>query len=100
MLTLSWGSKRIDTKVSILLGLQFPLLDNMAKIGEARPLRKGERQLGYPFVGARIARTFLYLYAVSDSLLLHIRFHLRRRDIAVSRNSLALWLWTAPAGFI
>ncbi len=39
VLTLSWGSKRIDTKVSILLGLQFPLLDSPAKIGERRPLR-------------------------------------------------------------
>ena len=32
-------------------------------------------------------RPFLYLYAVSDSLLLHRRFHLHRRDIPVSRNS-------------
>ena len=40
VLTLSWGSKRIDTKVSILLGLQFPLFLNSAKIGERRPLRK------------------------------------------------------------
>ena len=39
VLTLSWGSKRIDTKVSILLGLQFPLFLNPAKIGERRPLR-------------------------------------------------------------
>ena len=39
MLTLSWGSKRIDTKVSILLGLQFPLFLSLAKIGERRPLR-------------------------------------------------------------
>ena len=33
-------SKRIDTKVSILLGLQFPLFLSLAKIGERRPLRK------------------------------------------------------------
>ena len=32
-------SKRIDTKVSILLGLQFPLFLSLAKIGERRPLR-------------------------------------------------------------
>ena len=41
VLTLSWGSKRIDTKVSILLGLQFPLFLTPAKIGERRPLRNG-----------------------------------------------------------
>ena len=34
-------------------------------------------------------RPFLYLYAVSDFVLLHRRVHLRRRDITVSRNSLA-----------
>ena len=33
-------------------------------------------------------RPFLYLYAVSDFVLLHRRVHLRRRDITVSRNSL------------
>ena len=40
VLTLSLWAKRIDTKVSILLGLQFPLFLNSAKIGERRPLRK------------------------------------------------------------
>ena len=33
-------AKRIDTKVSILLGLRFPLFLSLAKIGERRPLRK------------------------------------------------------------
>ena len=40
MLTLSWGSKRIDTKVSILLGLQFPSFLSLAQTGDRRPLRK------------------------------------------------------------
>ena len=46
VLTLSWGSKRIDTKVSILLGLQFPLFLSLAKIGERRPLRKWGTAVG------------------------------------------------------
>ena len=79
-------SKRIDTKVSILLGLQFPLFLSLAQARDRRPLRKGERQSGYPFVGARIARPLLYLYAMPDTLLLHIWTTLRRRDIPVSRN--------------
>ena len=33
-------SKRIDTKVSILLGLQFPLFLSLTHTGERRPLRK------------------------------------------------------------
>ena len=32
-------------------------------------------------------RVFHNLFAVSDTVLLHMRFHLRRRDIPVSRNS-------------
>ena len=39
-------SKRIDTKVSILLGLQFPLFLSLAKIGERRPLRKWGTAVG------------------------------------------------------
>ena len=65
----------------------FPL-DSTAKIGERRPLRKEERQSGYPFVGARIARPLLYLYAMLDTFLLHIPATLRRRGMTVPRNSL------------
>ena len=64
----------------------FPL-DSTAKIGERRPLRKEERQSGYPFVGARIARPLLYLYAMLDTFLLHIPATLRRRGMTVPRNS-------------
>ena len=69
--------------VSILLGLQFPLLDSLAKIGERRPLRKGERQSGYSCV------CFVKYSQFTDSVLLHMWFTLRRRDIPVSRNSFA-----------
>ena len=41
---LAGRSKRIDTKVSILLGLQFPLFLSLTHAGERRPLRKGVRQ--------------------------------------------------------
>ena len=39
-------SKRIDTKVSILLGLQFPLFLSPAETGERRPLRKWGTAVG------------------------------------------------------
>ena len=91
VLTLSWGSKRIDTKVSILLGLQFPLFLSLAQTRDRRPLRKGERQSGYRCV------YFATYSQFTDSVLLHMRFTLRRRDIFVSRNSLAWWLRTALA---
>ena len=75
-------SKRIDTKVSILLGLQFPLFHSLAKIRERRPLRKGERQSGYRYV------CFVKYSQFTDSVLLHRTESLSRRDITVSRNSL------------
>ena len=87
MLPSARRAKRIDTKVSILLGLHLPLLDSLAQTRERRPLRKGERQRIFSSVGAHSVRPCLNLSAVSDNLLLHMRFHLRRRDIPVSRNS-------------
>ena len=51
-------SKRIDTKVSILLGLQFPLFLRLAKIGERRPLRKWGTAVGL------LLRLFRNLFAV------------------------------------
>ena len=57
-----------------------------------------ERQRIFTTVGAdQCVRPFLYLYAMPDSLLLHISATLRRRDMTVSRNSLVWWLRTAPA---
>ena len=41
-------------------------------------------------------RVFLNLFAVSDTVLLHMWFHLRRRNILVLRNSLVRRLRTAP----
>ena len=88
------AGKRADTCGFYPLNSRFPLFPNpaqtrdLAKIGERRPLRKGERQRILSTVGAHNVRPFLYLYAVSDFVLLHRRVHLRRRDITVSRNSL------------
>ena len=47
---------------------------NTAKIGEARPLRKGERQSGYHCV------SFANYSQFTDSVLLHMRVILHRRD--------------------
>ena len=69
--------------VSILLGLQFPLFVGLVEIGERRPLRKGERQSGYRSV------SFSAFSQFTDIVLLHIWATLRRRGIAVPRNSLA-----------
>ena len=49
-----------------------------------------ERQSGYSCV------CFVKYSQFTDSVLLHIRFTLRRRDITVSRNSLVWRLRTAP----
>ena len=67
------------------MGLQFPLFVCLAKIGERRPLRNlgTAEELFY--------RGFRNLFAVSDTILLHIRLNPRRRDIPVSRNSLTCY---------
>ena len=80
--------KRVDTYGFYPLNSRFPLFPNPAQTRDRRPLRKGERQRILSTVGAHNVRPFLYLYAVSDFVLLHRRVHLRRRDITVSRNSL------------
>ena len=46
----------------------------------------GERQRIFSTVGEHSVLPCLDIFAVSDSVLLRIRFHLRRRDITVSRN--------------
>ena len=86
---LGWGTKRIDTKVSILLGLQFPLFHSLAKIRERRPLRKGERQRIFSTAGEHSVLPCRNPYTVSDTVLLHIRLNQRRRNMTVLRNSLA-----------
>ena len=75
---LGWGTKRIDTKVSILLGLQFPLFHSLAKIRERRPLRKGERQRIFSTAGEHSVLPCRNPYTVSDTVLLHIRLSPRR----------------------
>ena len=83
------AGKRADTCGFYPLNSRFPLFPNPAQTRDRRPLRKGERQRILSTVGAHNVRPFLYLYAVSDFVLLHRRVHLRRRDITVSRKSLA-----------
>ena len=81
-LSLARRAKRIDTKVSILLGLQFPLFLSLAHTRDRRPLRKRERQSGYSCV------SFSAFSQFTDSLLLHRWVSLRRRNITVLRNPL------------
>ena len=61
---------------------------------------KGEQQRIFITAGEHSVLPFLYLCAVPDSVLLHIPATLRRRDISVSRSSLAWWPRSAPAGSI
>ena len=69
------GKKEGTPAVSLPLWTPtFPLLDSLAAIGERRPLRKGERQSGYRCV------SFVKYSQFTDTLLLHMRFTLRRRD--------------------
>ena len=62
------------------LNSHFLVFRSPAQTRERRPLRKGERQSGYHSV------SFVKYSQFADSVLLRIRFHLRRRDITVSRN--------------
>ena len=62
------------------LNSRFPLFLSLAQTGDRRPLRKGERQRISSSAGEHSVRPFPYLYAMPDTLLLHIWFTLRRRD--------------------
>ena len=75
--------KRVDTYGFYPLNSRFPLFVGLAKVGERRPLRKGERQSGYRCV------CFATYSQFSENVLLHMRLTLRRRDITVSRNLFA-----------
>ena len=92
--------KRVDTKVSTLLTpTSFCLLVwRRSETGDR--FEKGEQQRIFITAGEHSVLPFLYLCAVPDSVLLHIPATLRRRDISVSRSSLAWWPRSAPAGSI
>ena len=94
------GGKRVDTYGFYPLDSRFPLFLNLMQNRDRRPLRNGERQRSFSTVEAHSVRPFLYLYAVSDTILLHISATPRRRDIPVSRNSFIWILRTAPANCI
>ena len=64
-----------------LIFTPFPI--STAKIGERRPLRKGERQSGYSCVAFENDLQF------TDNVLLHMSATLRRRDMTVSRELFA-----------
>ena len=59
-------------------------------MGERRPLRKkGERQRIFSTVEEHSVLPCRNRFAVSDNVLLHMWFYLRRRGITVPRNSCA-----------
>ena len=51
----------------------------------------GERQKIFSSAETHCVRSCIRVFAVSDTLLLHLRFHLCRRNIPVSRNSLTCY---------
>ena len=65
------------------LNSYLSLGDSTAKIGEAGPLRKGERQSGYRCV------CFAKYSQFTDSVLLHMRVNQRRRGMTMPRNPFA-----------
>ena len=77
-------SKRgIDLRFPFLFELlPFPCWDSLGADGRLRKQEK-DATVGLP------QRAFLRLFAVSDTVLLHRPESLRRRGIAVPRNSLA-----------
>ena len=85
---------RVDTYGFYPLSSHFPLLLSLAQTRNQRSLRKGERQRIFSTVGEHSVLPFLDLFAVSDSLLLHMRLSLRRRNIPVSRE-----LFTGAGGW-
>ena len=60
------------------LNSHFLLFLSLAQTGDRRPLRKGERQRIFSTVGEHSVLPCRNLYAVPDTVLLHIRATLRR----------------------
>ncbi len=89
------GHKRVDT-----YGFH-PLVNHPFPLGIARRLFRTEtikeRQRIFASVGAdQCVRPFLYLFAMPETLLLHIPATLCRRGMTVPRNSLARIFCMAP----
>ena len=66
------GGKRVDTCGFYPLNSRFPLFLSLAHTRDRRPLRNRGTAEDFYY------RVFLNLFAVSDTLLLHIRFHQRK----------------------
>ena len=72
------------------LNSYLPLFDSPTKIGERRPLRNRGTAEDFFF------RVFRNLFAVPDTVLLHMWFHLRKRGMIVPRNSLTRYTARHP----
>ena len=92
--------KRVDTYGFYPLNSCFPLLLSLAQIRDRRPPCKRERQRIFSTVGEHSVLPFLYLFAVSDTLLLHIRATLRWVRHNSAAQFVSVLLQTAPADLI
>ena len=76
--------KRVDTYGFYPLNSRFPLFLSLAQTRDRRPLRSGGRQRIFSTVGEHSVLPCRNLYAVPDTVLLHMWFNLRwvRHDSA------------------
>ena len=80
--------KRVDTcGFHPLVNLPFPLRV-WRRLPTCDRCEMGERQRSFSTVGEHSVLPCRNIFAVPDTVLLHMRFHLSKRDIPVSRNSL------------
>ena len=89
--------KRVDTYGFYPLNSRFPLFLSLAQTRDRRPLRSGGRQRIFSTVGEHSVLPCRNLYAVPDTVLLHMWVYLRR-----ARHNRAAQLFntlyrTAPA---
>ena len=80
--------KRVDTKVSTLLTPTSFYFLVWRRLPTCDRCETGERQRIFSPVGEHSVLPCRDIFAVPDTVLLHMWFHLRKRDIPVPRNSL------------
>ena len=77
--------KRVDTCGFYPLNSRFPLFLSLAYTRDRRPLRNRGTAEDFYY------RVFLNLFAVSDTLLLHIRFHQRKVRHSSAAQFVGTW---------
>ena len=79
------GGKRVDTCGFYPLNSRFPLFLSLAHTRDRRPLRNRGTAEDFYY------RVFLNLFAGSDTLLLHIRFHQRKVRHSSAAQFVGTW---------